>query len=127
MDVLDARSPDFMAMFQSNMKEKQTNTVNIDDCRAGIVDKMLNFIYTGNVSSPDTISGIISELFKAADKYQLDLIKDFSEESLCSNLKVNNCLEYLVLGDMHDTSVHLKSRKLLTVHLHHPHVATDLS
>ena len=65
---------------------------------------MLNFIYTGNVSSPDAISEIISELFKAADKYQLDLLKDVCEESLCSNLKVNNCLEYLVLGDMHHTS-----------------------
>mgnify|MGYP001302438006 FL=1 len=104
MDIMAARSPVFMAMFQSNMKEKQKNTVNIEDCRAGVVDKMLNFIYTGNVSSPDAISEIISELFKAADKYQLDLMKKISEESLCSNLKVNNCLEFLVLGDMRDTS-----------------------
>ena len=46
----------------------------------------------------------MAELFEAADKYQLDLLKDVCEESLCSNLKVNNCLEYLVLGDMHHTS-----------------------
>ena len=86
------------------MKEKQTKTVHIDDCKAGVVDEMLNFIYTGNVSSPDAISEIMAELFEAADKYQLDLLKDVCEESLCSNLKMNNCLKYLDLGDMHDTS-----------------------
>ena len=103
MAILAARSPVFMAMFQSNMKEKQTQTVNINDCKAGVVEEMLNFIYTGNVSSPAAISEIMAELFEAADKYQLDLLKDVCEESLCSNLKVTNCLEYLVLGDMHDT------------------------
>ena len=80
MAILAARIPVFMAMFQSNMKEKQTHTVNIDDCRAGVVDKMLNFIY--NVSSPDAISEIRSELFEVADKYQLDLMKEICEESL---------------------------------------------
>merc|ERR1719154_526265 len=103
MAILAARSPVFMAMFQSNMKEKQTHTVNINDCKAGVVEEMLNFIYTGNISSPDAISEIMAELFEAADKYQLDLLKDVCEESLYSNLKVTNCLEYLVLGDMHDT------------------------
>jgi len=114
MVILAARSPVFKAMFQSNMKEKQTQTVNIDDFKAEVVGEMLNFIYTGNVSSQDAILDIASELLKVADKYQLDLLKNICEESLCSILKVNNCVEYLVLGDMYDT-LKLKEKALRLV------------
>ena len=37
MAILAARSPVFMAMFQSDMKEKETLTVNIQDLKAGVV------------------------------------------------------------------------------------------
>jgi len=104
MAILAARSPVFMAMFQSDMKEKETRTVSIDDLKAGIVSEMLSFIYTGNVSSYDSLGEIASELLEAADRYQLDLLKNICEESLCSTLKVTNCVEYLVLGDMYHTS-----------------------
>ena len=49
--ILASRSPVFLAMFKANMKEKETNTVAIDDFKAKVVAEMLNFIYTGNVSS----------------------------------------------------------------------------
>jgi len=98
-----ARSPVFMAMFQSDMKEKENRTVHIDDFKIGVVGEMLKFIYTGDVSSPDAIVEIASELLKAADQYQLDLLKNICEESLCSTLDANNCVEYLVLGDMYRT------------------------
>ena len=102
MVILAARSPVFKAMFQSDMKETQTQKVTIDDFKAEVVGEMLNFIYTGNVSSQDAILDIASELLKVADKYQLDLLKNICEESLCSTLKVINCVEYLVLGDMYN-------------------------
>ena len=92
-----------MAMFQSDMKERQTKTVHIDDFKIGVVGEMLKFIYTWEVSFPDAIVEIASELLKAADKYQLDLLKNICEESLCSTLDVANCVEYLVLGDMYRT------------------------
>ena len=101
MAILAARSPVFMAMFQSDMMEKETQSVTIDDLKAEVVGEMLDFIYTGNVSSHDAILEHASELLEAADKYQLDLLKNICEESLCTTLKVNNCVEYLVLGDMH--------------------------
>ena len=68
---------------------------------------MLNYIYTGNVSS--IISEIAVDLLTAADKYQMDLLKNICEESLCSKLKVTNCVEYLVVGDMYQT---FKLRKM---------------
>jgi len=115
MAILAARSPVFMAMFQSEMKEKQTRTVSIDDFKAGVVGEMLNFIYTGNVSSHNSLSDIASELLEAADRYQLDLLKNICEESLCSTLKVINCVEYLVLGDMYHTSKLKKTALRLVV------------
>ena len=114
MAILAARSPVFMAMFQSEMKEMETRTVSIDDLKAGIVSEMLSFIYTGNVSSHNSLSDIASELLEAADRYQLDLLKNICEESLCSTLKVTNCVEYLVLGDMHHT-LRLKNSALRLV------------
>ena len=103
MAILAGRSPVFLAMFQSNMKEKQTKIVTIDDFKARVVIEMLNFIYTGNVSSQDILKELAAELLAAADKYQLDLLKNICEEGLCSTLKVANCVEYLVLGDMYQT------------------------
>lgn len=106
--ILATRSPVFMAMFQSNMKEKDTKIVTIDDFKAEVVSEMLNFIYTGNVSDKD-IGELGTELLAAADKYQLDLLKNICEERLCSKLKVTNCVEYLVVGDMNQT---LKLRRM---------------
>merc|ERR1719354_1216876 len=97
-------------MFQSNMKEKKTKIVAIDDFKAEVVSEMLNYIYTGFVSDKD-IGEIGTELLAAADKYQLDLLKNICEERLCSTLKVTNCVEYLVVGDMYQT---FKLRKRAT-------------
>ena len=98
--VLAARSPVFQAMFETNMKEKETNTVTIEDFKPEVVSEMLAFIYTGNISSQDTISEITTELLAVAVKYQLDNLRDICEERLCSTLEVANCVEYLMLGDM---------------------------
>ena len=101
--ILAARSPVFLAMFQANMKENETNTVIIDEVQAEVISEMLSFIYTGNISSQDISSEIVSELLAAADKYQLDHLKNICEDRLCSTLEVANCVEYLVLGDMYQT------------------------
>ena len=94
--ILAARSPVFLAMFQSNMKENETNTVAIEDFKEEVVSEMLAFIYTGNISSHDTTKEI-------ADKYQLDHLKNLCEDRLCSTMEKANCVEYLVLGDMYQT------------------------
>jgi len=109
--ILSARSPVFMAMFQTNMKEKESQTVNIEEFKSKVVGEMLNFIYAGAVSSHESIDGIASELLTAADKYQLDLLKNICEDRLCPTVEVTNCVEYLVLGDMYQT-LKLKKKAL---------------
>merc|ERR1711934_227456 len=93
------------------MKEKESQTVNIDEFNSNVVSEMLNFIYTGAVSSRDSINEIATELLAAADKYQLDLLKNICEDRLCSTVEVTNCVEYLVLGDMYQT-LKLKKKAL---------------
>ena len=109
--ILSARSPVFMAMFQSDMMEKETQTLTIEEFKSNVVAEMLNFIYTGTVSSHESISEIVSELLPAANKFQLDLLKKICEDSLCSTVEVTNCVKYLVLGDMYQT-LNLKRRAL---------------
>jgi len=112
--ILAARSPVFKAMFQSNMKEKETQKVAIDDFTPNVVAEMLNFMYTGTVSSHDAIGEIATDLLRAADKYQVDLLKNVCEDRLCSTVEVTNCVDYLVLGDMYQT-LKLKRKAVETI------------
>ena len=55
------------------------------------------------------IGEVVTELLAAADKYQLEILKNICEDRLCSTLKVTNCVEYFVVGDMNQT---VKLRKM---------------
>ena len=97
--VLSARSPVFKAMFQANMMESETKVVKIEDIEPAVVAELLHFIYTGGTNE-NTSQEIYLELLEAADKYDLDSLKEICEEYLCSGLGINNAVEYLILGDM---------------------------
>ena len=42
------------------------------------------------------------ELLAAANQYQLDVLKRMCERVLCSSIQVENSIEYLVLGHLHE-------------------------
>ena len=44
---------------------------------------------------------VVSALLGAADKYQMDVLKEMCENVLSSTLLIENALELLSLGDMH--------------------------
>ena len=64
--VLAARSPVFRAMFQSNMKEKETRKVEVPDISPEVLSEMYFFIYTGKSSK---LGKFAEELLAAAEKY----------------------------------------------------------
>ena len=101
--ILAARSPVFKAMFQAEMKEKQTKKIVIKDCHPDVVSEMLHFIYTGDIST-EKFSDLARDLIRVGDKYQLDYLKNMCEDKLCSTLSVENSIEYLVLGDSYNAS-----------------------
>jgi len=96
--MLSARSPVFRAMFQSDMTEAQTKRVDIQDLQPDVVNDMLLYIYTGNTPNLNRVAG---ELLAAADKYQLEQLKNICEERLCNSLEIGNSVSHLVLGDMY--------------------------
>jgi len=95
--VLTTRSPVFRSMFESNMKEKITGSVEIKTMNPEVFEDLLKYIYTGDIKIDSNAKG----LFEAADQYQLDELKEFCEAKLCSSIDSNNCIELLVLGDLH--------------------------
>jgi len=99
--ILRARSPVFRAMFQTEMKEKQTKKIDIEDATPELVAEMLNFIYTGTISN-NQLEEMASGLLGVANKYQLNDLKNMCEDKLCATLEVSNSIEYLVIGDLHN-------------------------
>ena len=100
--ILSTRSPVFKLMFQNNMKEKETKKVDIEGIIPEVLKEMLKFIYSGTLSSnDDQISP--TDLLKAANQYQLDLLKKVCEKKLCNTVTIENCLEYLGLADLYQT------------------------
>jgi len=95
--ILSARSPVFKAMFQSNMKENESGTVEIEDIQQEVVLEFLQYIYTGTISLNFEKYG--EELFAVADKYQVDQLKGACENEMISKLDAENCIEMLLLGD----------------------------
>ena len=96
--VLAARSPVFRAMFQSNMKEAQSRKVEVLDVVPEVFSELLSFIYTGMIPKLEMFA---EELLAAANKYQLDQLKEICVNHLCSIIDVKNCLHYLVIGDIY--------------------------
>lgn len=64
--ILSARSSVFAAMFDSDMQEKVSNEVIIEDLEFDVFLNMLEFIYSSDDSVLD--SGCVLELFDAADR-----------------------------------------------------------
>jgi len=96
--MLSARSPVFRAMFQADMREKETKKVDLVDLDPVVVAEMLHFIYTGETNK---MKELAEELLAVADRYQIENLQTLCEEFLCSMLKVDNCIELLVKGDLH--------------------------
>jgi len=107
-NILSARSPVFRAMFEANMKESNSGTVEIEDIEPDVLLDMLNFIYTG--ISPN-LDNHAKDLLVVADKYQMETLKKLCESKLCTNLAHGNCIEMIIFGDMYQASK-LKSSAL---------------
>jgi len=109
--MLAARSPVFKVMLQTNMKEKETGSIDIDDFTNDVVEKMLLFIYTGIAPQIDEH---VDDLLNIAEKYELHQLKVSVGEKLVPILNNENCIEYLVLGNLYNVkSLKEASLKLL--------------
>jgi len=101
--ILGSKSPFFKAAFMHNMKEKATGIINIDSAiDSGTVHDMLVYIYGGKI---DNIEEKCGKLLAASDQYDLKHLKRQCEELLCRTLNITNCLDLLILADLHSTDI----------------------
>ncbi|XP_057324127.1 speckle-type POZ protein-like [Microplitis mediator] len=94
--IMMARSPVFSAMFTHEMVEKKSKQVSITDITPEIFEKVLEYIYTDEVTDLDDVA---YDLLPVADKYQLLSLKNMCEHSLCSTLNSRNAVKRIILAD----------------------------
>ena len=99
--VLAARSPVFHAMFENDLIEKKTNTLEVCDIEPEVFSQVLRFVYTDEVNNLDDLA---ADLLAAADKYMLTLLKSKCEISLAQNVTLENCSELLMLAHLHSAN-----------------------
>ena len=77
--IVCCRSPVFVAMFASAMRESETGRVEITDVSPETFAQFLKFVYTGQL---DTLCFANSQLKYCADKYQVKTLGDLCNVSL---------------------------------------------
>ncbi|XP_035212986.1 speckle-type POZ protein-like B [Stegodyphus dumicola] len=98
--VLSARSQVFSRMFENEMVETKSNTINIQDIEPAVLKTMLYYMYTADLDQP--LKECAFSLYEAADKYGIYILRAKCASFLKSNLTVKNVCKVLLLADMHD-------------------------
>jgi len=106
--ILTSRSPVFKSMIESDMKEKISGEVEIKNMDHDVLEDLLKYIYSGVAPKVDKLT---QGLLTAADQYHLEQLKELCELKLCSRLDISNCIELLILGDLHNAQK-LKAKAL---------------
>ena len=85
---------------EDKFKEGRTKTVKDDDIDPVVFKEMLRYLYTGRAPNLDE-DEMTEPLFLAADKYQIDALKDCCEQSLIGKLKLETVVSNLVLAHLY--------------------------
>jgi speckle-type POZ protein len=96
----------FAAMFSSKMLESSMNTVEIPDFEQDIVEGMLKYMYTGQLTY---LKDKAPALFQIAEKYDLPGLKEECVYTMSNNLSVETATEILIVANLHNAHV-LKSQ-----------------
>jgi hypothetical protein len=94
--VLATRSPVFFAMLNNDMQEAEKGIANVPDFDSKLMKEVLRFIYCNEV---EDLNEIAHDLVFAAEKYQLDGLKDMFIDSMISTLTTENVLKILLISE----------------------------
>ena len=104
--LTSADSPVLAAMFHHDCKESRNLIVEVEDILPEVFQEVLRFLYTGSVKAMDTLA---MDLLVAADKYQIESLKQECSSALSKKLAVGNATGILVLAHLHSCSKLFKS------------------
>lgn len=97
--ILATRSSVFASMFEHDMEEARTSTVEVSDIDADVFKEFLRYIYTGHVEHIDRVAIC---LISAADKYGVLTLKSLCMESLCDNINRSTVIDILIVAHLHN-------------------------
>lgn len=98
--VLAAQSPVFKKMFQANMKEKETNVVEMSDISPTALANLLEFIYTGEAPNLKYLPA--KDLLYVANMYELTELSKLCQIKLMEEIQVSDAIEILHLARLYD-------------------------
>jgi speckle-type POZ protein len=99
--IVVSGSPVICTMLEKDkFKEGHTRTVEIEDIEPSVFKEMLRYLYTGNAPKLDQ-NEMIEPLFLAADKYQIEALKNCCEQRLIKTLNLETVVHYLVLAHLY--------------------------
>lgn len=137
--ILSARSPVFARMFESDMEEKLSGCVRIEDTCSAVMEKALSYMYTGKIV--DLTMAHAPDLYRVADKYEVMDLKTSCSKFMMHNLDAESSCEILIIADLYNDEKLKKAAKneicrnsstaLLSPHgielmTDHPHLARDV-
>ena len=97
--ILGARSPVFETMFeQTGFQESSTHQTQITDIEFSTLKALLKYIYTDII---DPENEHTEELFVAADKYDIQGLRNRCELILAERINEENCAELFLLSYLH--------------------------
>ena len=77
-------------MNASASQKKKKNKITIGHTEQNIFEELLRFIYTGDVIGKNEI---VDKQILAAEKYQIDDLKQECQDVLVNNILIDNCLD----------------------------------
>lgn len=92
--ILAANSPVFLAMFKTNMSESMNKQIVVTDTEVDVMEKVINFMYTGVIHPTLDIDALIS-ILEVADKYEIMTLQKLCEQKLSEKIRIENVLEIL--------------------------------
>ena len=96
--IIAAQSPFFMTMFQTDMKEAQKGTMEIESTTFDpqVVEEMVTYLYTGKVPNMESMA---KDVYAIAHMYQISHLKHLAEQQLANTLTMENIIETLILAE----------------------------
>ena len=82
-------------MFSHNFQETRSNRVVITDLEPEAVLEMIRYIYNSRVQNLERVN---RHLLAAADKYNIQDLKEICERSLCDSMSVENVSSLLLFA-----------------------------
>ena len=93
-------------MFEVDMKEKATNTVEMSDVSPEVVSDLLTYIYTGQ---PPNVKTLAKDLMMLAHRYEIPRLFTTCEEQLISETELSNVIEMYYMGKLYASNKLVKA------------------